>query len=414
MSDNRHSVLHFTNSSLWGGVEEHICGLLRGLSRESFRTHLVCDPVLFERFRAAIPEDVPITALALSSPKHVRSAVQFAKFLRRGSFDIVHSHMFWSSMFASPLAWACRVPAVLETLHGTEAWRSGWKANYVIDRATTPFISRYVAVCQSDARFLERRKGVAPNKITVIPNGIDVSRFAVSESTRAAARQRLGFEEKDPVLIVIARLHWGKGHRLLLDAMPQLLRSYPALKVVFLGEGAEAPQLRERCRVLGITNCVHMPGYQKNVQDWLAAADINVLPTLYEGLPLTILEAMAAGLPTVASNVGGIPDAIEDGRSGILVPPGESNCLAAWISSLLQNPDLRLRLAKAAHDRVVHHFTLEEQIVRTHSLYLDLCRGVGGVTLSSSSTSRAMAPPFSFVSVSGDDSRVGNYRSEHP
>jgi glycosyltransferase involved in cell wall biosynthesis len=322
--------------------------------------------------------------------------------------------MFWSSMFASPIAWACRVPVVIETLHGTEAWRSGWKANCIIDRATTPFLSRYVAVCQSDARFLESRKRVAPSKIRVIPNGIEVSRFAVSESTRTAARQKLGFEEKDRVLIVIARFHWGKGHRVLLDAMPQLLRSYPTLKLVFLGEGAEAAELRARSEVLGITDCVQMPGYKKNVEDWLAAADINVLPTLYEGLPLTILEAMAAALPTVASNVGGIPDAIEDGVTGILVPPGDSNRLAAGISSLLEDRDLRLRLAKAAHDRVVGHFTLEEQILRTQNVYLDLCRGVEGVNRSSSSDSRSLAPSFPFISVSGDEPKVGSYRSEHP
>src|ERR1700746_2498592 len=142
---NRIPVLNFTNSTLWGGVEGHICGLLQNLSRH-FRAHLVCDPAIVERFRAAIPADIEVTALELSSPIHVVSAARFARLVKRERFQIVHSHMFWSSLFASPIAWACRVPVIVETLHGTEGWRTGWKANWILDRATTGFVSRYVAV----------------------------------------------------------------------------------------------------------------------------------------------------------------------------------------------------------------------------------------------------------------------------
>ena len=106
-------VLYFTNSTLWGGVEGHICGLLQNLSRKMFRPHLVCDPAVVERFRAAVPPDVKVTALELSSPTHIASAARFAHLLRSGRFQIVHSHMFWSSLFASPIAWAYRVPVIL-------------------------------------------------------------------------------------------------------------------------------------------------------------------------------------------------------------------------------------------------------------------------------------------------------------
>ena len=367
------SILYFTNSTLWGGVEEHMCGLLRNLSRYLFRAHLVCDPAIYERFRAACPLGVDITPLALSSPMHLAGAIQFARLLRRKQFQIVHSHMFWSSLFASPIAWACGVPIIVETLHGTEAWRTGWKANRMIDRATTRFVSKYVAVCDSDARFLKNKKHVPAKKIAIIHNGADTRRFAAPQNARKAIRHALGFSETDFVLIQVARLHPGKGHRVLLEAMRQLLHFHPTLKLICLGEGEEEPQLRAFCKSLGLADGVRFAGYQHNVPEWLSAADINVLPSFYEGLPLTILEAMAAGLPTVASNVGGIPEAIEDGVSGLLVPPGDPHRLAQALAFLLRDPAIRVRIGQAAHARMLRNFSFEQQVRSTERMYLDLC-----------------------------------------
>jgi len=370
------SILHFTNSTVWGGVEEHICGLLSTLSRSSFRAHLVCDPTIYERFSAAIPGDVDITPLAFSSLRHVGSAMRFAKLVLQERFEIVHSHMFWSSLFASPIAWACRVPAIVETLHGTEAWRTGWKENRMLDRAIGRFVRKYVAVCESDARFLENRKHVPAEKITTIHNGVDARRFVVSRDARAAVRHALGFAEGDSVLIMVARLHRGKGHRVIFEAMRQLLPSYPTLKLICLGEGSEGPELRALCQSFGLEHCICFAGYQRNVPEWLAAADINVLPSFYEGLPLTILEAMAAGLATVASNVGGIPEAIEDGVTGLLVSPGDPRQLAEALSLLLNNTAKRARIGRAAHERVLRSFAFEQQVSSTEKMYLELCGAV--------------------------------------
>jgi len=366
------SLLHFSNSTLWGGVEEHICGLLRNLSKDQFRPQLVCDPAIYERYRAAVPSDIVVTPLALSSPKHIQGAVQFAKLLVKSRVQIVHSHMFWSSLFASPVAWACRVPVIVETLHGTEAWRTGWKANNVLDRATTGFVSKYVAVSASDARFLATRKRVPTRKIAIIHNGIDVAPFSQVTVERNKLRKMLGFSENDLVLIMVARMHRGKGHPILFDAMRRLIGSYPTLKLICLGEGEEQPQLRALSERYALSHCIRFLGYQQNVAEWLRAADINVLPTFYEGMPLTILEAMAAGLPTVASKVGGIPEAIQHGVSGILVPQGDAVILAESISVLLRDAATRSRLGHAAQDRARQNFSLEQQVSGTEKMYRDL------------------------------------------
>jgi glycosyltransferase involved in cell wall biosynthesis len=370
------SILHFTNSTLWGGVEEHICGLLRSFSRTRFHAQLVCDPILYGRFRAAIPGDVEITPLAFSGPSHASSALRFGKLVREGQFQVVHSHMFWSSLFASPIAWACRVPVIIETLHGTEAWRTGWKANRVVDHAVGQFVTKYVAVCESDARFLECKKHVPAGKIATIHNGVDAQRFFLPAEAGGAIRRALGFTDTDSVLIMVARLHRGKGHRVMFEAMRQLLPSYPKLKLICLGEGSEESELRAISESFGLEECIHFEGYQRNVPEWLAAADINVLPSFYEGLPLTILEAMAAGLPTVASRVGGIPEAIEDGVSGLLLSPGDPRQLAYALSLLLKNTATAARIGRAARERVLRSFAFEQQVSNTEKMYLDLCGAV--------------------------------------
>ncbi|HZQ53531.1 MAG TPA: glycosyltransferase family 4 protein [Bryobacteraceae bacterium] len=389
-NDTRVSVLHFTNSTLWGGVEGHICGLLRNFSPRLFRAQLVCDPALYERFRDALPADIAITRLALSSPKHVASALRFARLLRRERPRVVHSHMFWSSLFASPIAWACRVPAIVETLHGTEAWRTGWKASYVLDRAAARFVSRYIAVCDSDARFLKTRKRIPERKISVIHNGVDARRFDVREGARQAIRRSLGFFDTDLVLMAVARFHAGKGHSVLFEAMRQLLRSHPNLKLICLGEGEREPELRGLCEQLGLSACIRFEGYRQNVPEWLAAADINVLPTFYEGFPLTVLEAMGSGLPTVASNVGGIPEAINHGREGLLVPPGDSHKLADAIALLAGNAARRREMGRAARKRLHENFVLEQQVRSTEEMYMDLC---GNRTMPEPGLSSAEAGP---------------------
>lgn len=371
-TQTRVPVLYFTNSTLWGGVEGHICGLLQNLSREMFRAHLVCDPTIFERFRTAVPSDVEVTALQLSSPADVASAMRLARLIRQERFQIVHSHMFWSSLFASPIARACGVPIVMETLHGTEAWRKGWKAGNTIDRTINQFVTKHIAVCESDARFLAEKKHVPSSKIEVIHNGIDVQRILGSRDVRPAIRHAVGAADSDCVLITVARFHKGKGHRVLLEAMRELAVKHPQGKLVLLGEGEEQAAMRSLCTNLGIAEKVRFAGFQPNVSEWLSAADINVLPTFYEGLPLTILEAMAAGLPTVASNVGGIPEAIEDGVSGLLVPAGDARKLAEAISSLIGDAEARVRIGTAARQGVLRHFTIERQVRATEKLYTGL------------------------------------------
>jgi glycosyltransferase involved in cell wall biosynthesis len=357
-------------------VEEHTCALLNRLDRKRFRLHLVSDPALYERFRRIIPAGVEHTALRVSSLYDAKSAIRFAQILMRRQIRILHTHTFRNSLFASPIGWACRVPIIIQTQHGNEGWRR-WKANFIPDRILSRFITRYIAVCGSDARFLMEKKHVAAENIGVVHNGCDTARFRPRPGPASVLRGQLGFAEDDLVLIVVARLHAGKGHRVLLEAVRLLLDTFPRLKLICLGEGELEAELRAACEALCLSDCVRLVGQQSNVPDWLAAADISVLPSFYEGLPLTVLESMACGLPTVASKVGGIPEVIEDGSTGMLVPPGDPQLLARAIASLLHNPEGRARMGRAACARIAGSFTLERQCHQTQEIYFELCDALG-------------------------------------
>ena len=371
MSARPISVLHFTNSLVRGGAEEHVLTLLRGLDRSSFRPHLVCPPALAGKLEKDLPADVPLFPLLLQKPRQLRAALGLARILRGRRVDILHSHGFYSSLFASPVGWLCGVPLVVETPHVREHWRQGWfKSRFVVDRLAGSFVHHYIAVSEANARYLREQKGLPAHKIVVIRNGCDLERFDPAHPAPAGLKSRLGFADGDPVLVVLGRLEPQKGHRVLLDALPAVLREFPRARLVCVGEGILRDHLREQVRALGLEASVRFVGYQTNVTDWLALADLTVLPSFYEGLPLVAIESLAAGRPVVATAVDGTPEVVVDGRTGLLVPPGDAAGLANAICRLLREPGLRRSLGEAGRRHVLDGYSQERQIRQTQELYL--------------------------------------------
>jgi glycosyltransferase involved in cell wall biosynthesis len=363
------SVLHFTNATARAGAEEHILTLLRGLDRQHFRLNLVCDPEIADLMRPDVPEDVELIPLAFRRLGHLGAALRLAKIVRAKRVDVLHSHLFWSSLFASPTGYLCRVPVVIETTHVRELWRTGLKSNFAIDRAVGRCVDEYIAVSEANARYLVREKGLPAKKIKVIRNGSDVRRFDPEYKPSASFKASLGFGESDPVLVVVARLEPQKGHKVLLNAMPAIRSEFPNVRLVCVGNGVLRSELAEQTRSLGLEENVRFVGAQTNVQDWLALSQMSVLPSFYEGLPLVAIESLAAGVPVVATNVDGTPEIVVNGKTGLTVPANDSNALAEAIRLLLHSPELRRQFANAGRQWVLQEFTEAQQIRRTAELY---------------------------------------------
>jgi glycosyltransferase involved in cell wall biosynthesis len=365
------TVAHFDNAEVRGGAEEHILTLLRGLDRSRFRPLLVCPPETAAKLSADLPGDVAVVPLRLHRLRDLGAAFRLARLLRERRVDILHSHMFYSSLFASPVAWLCGVPVIVETPHVREHWRRGLKSTYVVDRLAGRFVDRFIAVSRANARYLVGEKALPADKVVVIENGSDLGRFSRRREPAPDLKPSLGFGPRDPVLLALGRLEPQKGHRVLLQALPLVRREFPRARLVCVGEGGERRTLEAQAASLQLTEAVRFVGYRSDVEAWLALADVMVLPSFYEGLPLVAIEALAAQRPVVATAVDGTPEVVVHGQTGLTVPAGDPTALAEAITRLLRQPEWARRLALAGRRWVEDRFSAQRQVRLTEELYVE-------------------------------------------
>lgn len=375
-SDNRIRVLQFLVSPVRSGAEEVALELVRRLDPSRFKNYLVCPASLLEAFgndwRVGDASALP---LSVQSPFQVGAARKFMKYLCGEKIDVVHAHMIRAATSAIPLARFAGVPVVIHTCHGREAWRQKWLSKqYWIDRRIAAWSQATIAVSESTRNYLLTEKRFESSKVTVIRNGRELNGFKPDARRREQLRNELGIGASDPVVGVFGRLEEQKGHRYLIEALPQILASVPATKVFFVGDGALRSQLEETVRSRNLQCCVHFLGYRRDWMNWMDATDIVALPSLYEGMPLVPIEAAAMGKPVVATGVDGTCEVVVDGQTGILVPPAQPQAFAQALISLLQNPDQQKRLGEAGKRRAQEMFSLEQQIRETAALYERLLR----------------------------------------
>ena len=292
---------------------------------------------------------------------------------------------------------------VVATVHGKNYYAEAGRR--IAAMRLLPRLGASVVAVSNDIRdYLERELGVHP--VRVIPNGIDVARYAGRD--RAAARRALGIDPAARVIGAVGNLYAVKGHAVLLEAVAALRD--PRLQVVIAGRGAEEEALRRHAQALGLGERLHLLGFREDVPLLLAAFDIYALPSFSEGQSLALIEAMAAGLPIVASRVGGNPELIADGEHGLLAPPGDAPGLAAALRRLVAAPELARALGAAAAARARLEFSLEAMVRRYRMLYAE--RGVevkGGARRMRRDRLRTQrcAPSCTCVPPAGSSGRTG-------
>ncbi len=293
---------------------------------------------------------------------------RFAARLRPERIQLVHTHEFAMNVYGGAAARLMGISSVA-TIHGRH-WVADRPRRAVAYRLLRRLGLRLVAVSHDLARFLAHGLSIPLDAIEVIHNGIPIPpSFPPAErAAKQEARAGLGIPASDPLLVAVGNLYPVKDHANLLRAAAML----PCVHVAIAGRGGEEGTLRGLAAELAITDRVHLLGLRDDVDRVLLAGDVFVQPSRSEGLPLAILEAMAAGVPVVATRVGGVAEAVVDGETGILVAPGDSPALASALRAVLAMPDVGAGLGQAGRVRAIKEFSVERMVERYRRLYRSL------------------------------------------
>ncbi|MDZ7759326.1 MAG: glycosyltransferase [Desulfovermiculus sp.] len=277
------------------------------------------------------------------------------KFVKKHNVTAIHSHEFAMNIRGAILGKWFDIP-VVATVHGKGYFGDKWMRRSAYRLSSR--IANFVAVSEDIRKYLITQCGLNPDHITVIPNGVDMQKFRFSNEKRCAFRDQFGIDDCQVLIGTVGSYYQVKGHTYLIEAMKRLVSVEPNVQLLMAGQGPLGNELRKQTTESGLDRCVHLIDYINDIPGFMSALDIFVLPSLSEGLPLALLEAAANQRCIVATQVGGIPEVIENRKNGILVPPGNSDALAEALIEML-DPSKRLSLVSKAYTEVKRDWSLQ-------------------------------------------------------
>jgi len=363
-------ILYFLQGLEFGGLEKMVCDLALGLTRSGEKTCFCCFDSLgyFNKFLSK--NNIKVFLLPRKSGLDFSYSFKLSTLIKQENIDIIHAHNATAWFYAVWASMLSRVPLVY-----TEHDRS----------FPTPlrlkflhyFFGKYthaiVAVSEAVKYNLEKYEHI--KNIRVIYNGIDpVLFYPPNPEEKILKKKQLGLDANDFVLGNVGRMDYWKNQRILIEILLELKNVYPQVKLVFVGGGEEEDNLKRLAIEKRVKNDVLFLGKRSDVNEILKAFDLFVFPSLTEGLPLVVIEAMASGLPVIASHVGGIPELIIHGKNGLLVPPTSKNEIKSAIINLIQNPDLRIKMGQLGRKIFETQFSLPQMVKKYIEVYEDVLK----------------------------------------
>lgn len=363
-------LMQITHDLGLGGLERVIVTLLRTIDRSRFEPSILCLRRLGPMAAEIEGLDVPIFQVpwTMGKPNYLAFR-EVGRVLRAQEVDVIHTHNTWAFVDGGLGGMLAGVRTHIHTDHARtfpDHLRYVMLEHFLSYRAY-----KVVGVSQHTADNLHDYEWISRRKLTVITNGIETDRFQ-SPIDKGAKRRALGLPPQGLIIGLNARLTPQKGVTHLLQALPAILRRFADVTVVVAGEGDLLPALEAEADALGVAAHVHFLGLRTDVEELLQLYDVYVSPSLWEGLPMSLLEAMAAGCPIVASDVGGVSTALRHRVSGTLVAPRDPSALAAALTELLADPDLRRRYSLAARKDAIDRFSAAAMTRRYERLYMRL------------------------------------------
>ena len=289
------------------------------------------------------------------------------RLLRREKIDAIETFTYDSNILGLSVAWLAGVPVRIATHHGVIESLSLWRV-WVHSQLINLGIANILVAVSETTKKNAILEGIKPEKVIVISNGI--LPVEMSHVNRRQIRKEAGIAESDIYLVSVGRLVYEKGHEFLIRAIPAVLSRFPNVKAGIYGDGVLRRQLENLIHELRLSNVVKIYGFQSDVSGFLSSADVFVLPSRSEGLPIALLEAMSAGLPVVATKVGGIEEVIVDAKYGLLVPAENPEALAESIITLLNDSEMQKRIGAAAQALIIQNYDTNGMCLKYYELML--------------------------------------------
>lgn len=372
-SNERLGVTHVVLSLDVGGLERNVVNQVREGQRLGQRVDIVC----LERPGTLAPrvEAMGGRVIALDKRPGLRPGMvlRLRRVLRDLRPDVVHTHQLATLLYGGAAARSLGVPVVVHTEHGRERYATRLKTR-LLGRTAARFCDRFYCLTADMAGEVRAAKIVSERKLRVIQNGIDIADFKAAAGADACAnvRRSLSIPDGAPVIGTVGRLSEVKRQDVLLRAFAGVRASAPDARLLLVGDGPLLDALQRLAEELRVKGAVHFVGYQPHSGPYLRAMDVFALTSRSEGMPQAVLEASVTGLPVVASRVGGLPEVIEEGVTGMMFTPGDDAALAGILRGLLADPARRRALGLAARDRAEARFGVARMAGEYHRDFLEL------------------------------------------
>ncbi len=367
-------VSHIIKVTRISGAENHVLALLGGLRARGVDARLI---ILVEReqpmddlLAASAERGIPTTRLTIRRDADLRLALRLRGVLRRQAPDIVHTHLVHADLHGYAAAKLAGVPRIVSSRHNDDQfrYRARWRR---IHRQLWRRVDAGIAISEAMRRFAIDVEGAPADKIAVVHYGLEYRWLSDSEMQAALCQLRAELKLADDTLLVgmVCRLVEQKGIRYALEALRRIRVDYPGAHLVIAGDGDLQAELRRLASALGIADRVHWLGWRRDASDLMAAFDVLLAPSLWEGFGLVLLEAMARRTPVIASRVSAIPEVVVDGETGVLISPRDVDALAAAMRRLLGDRALRKHMGLLGAARLEERFSIERMVAGTLAVY---------------------------------------------
>lgn len=368
MKNSKTKILYFITGLKTGGAEMVLYNLIKGLNKDKFEPIVVSIIPIGEIGEKIQSLGIKVLSLNARFRYNPLIILKLALIFHKAKPKILHSHLFHADFLGRVIGKIYKVPVIISTIHST--YLGGFWANKLL-QITNNLTDVVTVVSQKIGAEMINLKAVSSDKLRVIYNGIDLNVFfRQNEERKNKIRKDIGIQENEKVLISVGRLAKEKGYLYLIEAIKILKEEGFDIKLLIIGEGGERHKLERKIKELDLENNILLLGKKENIADYLSTFDVFILPSLWEGFSVVILEAMACELPIIATSVGGVPEIVQDGYSGFLVPTKDPLALAGKIDYVFHlSLEQRGALGRNGRRIVEKSFSLEKMIRNYEKLY---------------------------------------------